>query len=141
MTAVLGAIDQVALTVDDVDAAEVFYEQTLGLTKIFRPQPTMVFFQSGELSILLEKSHDSDMQPGGHEPVPHEMRESLRIKASRCQQDRAEKKSCEHHNPYRLRIGPWIWYMQQTENYAGRYQRPTPPDRLLQHREQVAAEK
>ena len=65
MSTVLGAIDQIALTVDDVDAAEAFYEQTLGLTKIFRPQPTMVFFQCGNLSILLEKSQDGSMEPGG----------------------------------------------------------------------------
>ena len=61
----LGPVGQIALNVTDVDAAEHFYEQTLGLRKIFRPQPFMVFFDCGGLSLLLEKSHDATAPIGG----------------------------------------------------------------------------
>jgi methylmalonyl-CoA/ethylmalonyl-CoA epimerase len=62
----LGRVDQIALGVADVDAAERFYGETLGLRKIFRPQPHMVFFDLGGLSLLLEKPHDgSAPQTGG----------------------------------------------------------------------------
>ncbi len=54
----LGSVSQIALNVTDVDAAETFYAETLGLRKIFRPQPHMVFFDCGGLSLLLEKGHD-----------------------------------------------------------------------------------
>jgi methylmalonyl-CoA/ethylmalonyl-CoA epimerase len=61
----LGAVGQIALNVSDVDAAEHFYGETLGLRKIFRPQPHMVFFDCGGLSLLLEKSHDAEATAGG----------------------------------------------------------------------------
>ena len=62
----LGRLDQVALGVADVDAAEQFYGETLGLRKIFRPQPHMVFFDLGGVSLLLEKPHDgAKPQVGG----------------------------------------------------------------------------
>jgi methylmalonyl-CoA/ethylmalonyl-CoA epimerase len=61
----LGSVSQIALNVTDVDAAEHFYGETLGLRKIFRPQPNMVFFDCGGLSLLLEKSHDAAAPIGG----------------------------------------------------------------------------
>jgi methylmalonyl-CoA/ethylmalonyl-CoA epimerase len=61
----LGPVGQIALNVTDVDASERFYGETLGLRKIFRPQPHMVFFDCGGLSLLLEKSHDAATPIGG----------------------------------------------------------------------------
>jgi methylmalonyl-CoA/ethylmalonyl-CoA epimerase len=60
MTLSLGRIGQIALGVSDVDAAERFYEQTLGLRKVFRPQPGMVFFDCGGQSLLLERFHEPE---------------------------------------------------------------------------------
>ncbi|HEY1710964.1 MAG TPA: VOC family protein [Rhizomicrobium sp.] len=53
-----GRINQVAFNVRDVDPAEHFYGQMLGLQKIFRSQPHMVFFDCGGMSLLLEKAQD-----------------------------------------------------------------------------------
>ncbi len=54
----LGAVDQVALMVSDVDAAERFYGGVLGLRQTMRPHPGMVFFDCGGMSLLLEKAHE-----------------------------------------------------------------------------------
>jgi methylmalonyl-CoA/ethylmalonyl-CoA epimerase len=55
----LGKIAQIALSVSDVDAAEAFYEQTLGLKKLFRPGPDMVFFDCGGVRLYLQKAHEA----------------------------------------------------------------------------------
>jgi methylmalonyl-CoA/ethylmalonyl-CoA epimerase len=52
----LGKIAQIANWVSDVDAAEAFYEQTLGLKKLFRPGPDMVFFDCGGTRLYLHKA-------------------------------------------------------------------------------------
>jgi methylmalonyl-CoA/ethylmalonyl-CoA epimerase len=52
----LGKIAQIAYWVSDVDAAEAFYEQTLGLNKLFRPGPDMVFFDCGGIRLYLHKA-------------------------------------------------------------------------------------
>jgi methylmalonyl-CoA/ethylmalonyl-CoA epimerase len=54
----LGRIAQIAHAVSDVDAAEAFYEQTLGLKKLFRPGPDMVFFDCGGVRLYLQKAHE-----------------------------------------------------------------------------------
>jgi len=61
----LGVVRQIALNVTDVDAAERFYGETLGQRKIFRPQPHMVFFDCGALSLLLEQVHEQETPIGG----------------------------------------------------------------------------
>lgn len=53
----LGKIAQIAFSVSDVDAAEAFYEQKLGLKKLFRPSPDMVFFDCGGVRLYLNKAH------------------------------------------------------------------------------------
>jgi methylmalonyl-CoA/ethylmalonyl-CoA epimerase len=52
----LGRIAQIAHSVSDVDAAEAFYEQVLGLKKLFRPSPDMVFFDCGGTRLYLQKA-------------------------------------------------------------------------------------
>ena len=56
----LGKIAQIAHSVSDVDAAEAFYEQTLGLRKLFRPGPDMVFFDCGGVRLYLQKAHEPE---------------------------------------------------------------------------------
>ena len=51
----LGKIAQIAHWVSDVDAAEAFYEQKLGLKKLFRPGPDMVFFDCAGVRLYLHK--------------------------------------------------------------------------------------
>ena len=51
----LGRIAQIAHWVSDVDAAEAFYEQKLGLKKLFRPGPDMVFFDCAGVRLYLHK--------------------------------------------------------------------------------------
>lgn len=51
----LGPIGQVALTVDDVDAAELFYTQALGLRKLFR-YGDLLFVDAGGVRLLIERS-------------------------------------------------------------------------------------
>ena len=52
----LGKIAQIAYSVSDVDAAEAFYERTLGLKKLFRPSPDMVFFDCAGIRLYLHKA-------------------------------------------------------------------------------------
>ena len=56
----LGKIAQIAHSVADVDAAEAFYERTLGLTKLFRPSPDMVFFDCGGVRLLQIQAHEPE---------------------------------------------------------------------------------
>ena len=56
----LGKITQIAHFVSDVDAAEAFYEQAVGLKKLFRPSPDMVFFDCGGVRLYLHKSQEPE---------------------------------------------------------------------------------
>ncbi len=60
----LGALDQIALPARDIDAAEAFYEQVLGLKKLFRPQPSMVFFDCAGVRLMIAVP-DASMGQGG----------------------------------------------------------------------------
>ncbi len=61
----LARLDQIALSAADVDVAERFYAETLGLRKVFRPQPHMVFFDLGGVSLLIERPHDGSAPKTG----------------------------------------------------------------------------
>jgi methylmalonyl-CoA/ethylmalonyl-CoA epimerase len=56
------SLGQVAITVDDIDAAEVFYETTLGLRKWFR-YGDLAFFDMAGVRLLIEKSSASSFAP------------------------------------------------------------------------------
>ena len=60
----LGPIGQIALPVSDVDRAEAFYEQALGLRKLYR-FGDLTFFDCAGVRLLLEKVKDQA------ELVPH----------------------------------------------------------------------
>jgi methylmalonyl-CoA/ethylmalonyl-CoA epimerase len=55
----LSQIGQIALAVGDVDQAEAFYEQTLGLRKLFR-FGDLTFFDCAGVRLMLEKAKDRD---------------------------------------------------------------------------------
>lgn len=56
------SLGQVAITVDDIDAAEVFYETTLGLRKWFR-YGDLAFFDMAGVRLLIEKSSATSFSP------------------------------------------------------------------------------
>ncbi len=58
MTFGLNRIGQIALPVQDVDRAEAFYRDALGLRKLFR-FGDLTFFDCGGVRLLLEKAHSS----------------------------------------------------------------------------------
>lgn len=53
----LGSVGQIALAVADVDRAEAFYAETLGLRRLFR-FGDLTFLDCGGLRLLLERAHD-----------------------------------------------------------------------------------
>ena len=55
----LNRIGQIALAVRDVDRAETFYQETLGLRKLYR-FGDLTFFDCAGVRLLLEKTHDPD---------------------------------------------------------------------------------
>ena len=55
MAVALGQLGQVAVSVDDVDAAERFYGNSLGLRKLFR-FGNLLFFDCAAVRLLVEKS-------------------------------------------------------------------------------------
>ena len=55
----LGRIGQIALAVRDVDKAEAFYENTLGLQKLYR-YGDLTFLDCSGVRLLLEKARDPD---------------------------------------------------------------------------------
>ena len=55
MAVALGQLGQVAVSVDDVDAAERFYGNSLGLRKLFR-FGNLLFFDCAGVRLLVEKS-------------------------------------------------------------------------------------
>jgi catechol 2,3-dioxygenase-like lactoylglutathione lyase family enzyme len=64
MTVTLNRIGQIALGVSDVDRAETFYQDTLGLRKLYH-FGDLAFFDCAGVRLLLEKTHDPDtMHPG-----------------------------------------------------------------------------
>ena len=63
----LNQIGQIALAVSDVDRAEKFYEETLGLRKLYR-FGNLVFFDCAGVRLLLAKPEDGvgDHPAGRH---------------------------------------------------------------------------
>lgn len=59
----LGRLHQVLLPVEDLDVAREFYEGVLGLRFIaaFDP-PGLLFFDLGGVRLLLERTHDDDVE-------------------------------------------------------------------------------
>lgn len=57
MALALGRIGQIALTVSDVDRAEAFYGERVGLQKLFRIGD-LLFYDCAGVRLLIEKSHD-----------------------------------------------------------------------------------
>jgi methylmalonyl-CoA/ethylmalonyl-CoA epimerase len=55
----LGRIGQIALAVRDVDRAEAFYQETLGLRKLYR-FGDLAFFDCAGVRLLLEKTRDPE---------------------------------------------------------------------------------
>ena len=64
MTIALNQLGQVSLGVDDVDAAEEFYGQKLGLRKLYRFSG-LTFFDCASVRLLLEKSRSQPFVPNG----------------------------------------------------------------------------
>ncbi len=62
MPVALGPIGQIALTVDDVDVAEAFYTQALGLRKWFR-FGDLLFLDCAGVRLLIEKSAATPFAP------------------------------------------------------------------------------
>jgi methylmalonyl-CoA/ethylmalonyl-CoA epimerase len=60
----LNRIGQIALAVQDVDRAEAFYQDKLGLRKLYR-FGDLTFFDCAGVRLLLEKAHDPDTITGG----------------------------------------------------------------------------
>jgi methylmalonyl-CoA/ethylmalonyl-CoA epimerase len=60
----LNHIGQIALGVSDVDRAEAFYEQILGLRKLYR-FGDLSFFDCAGVRLLLEKASRPDLPRGG----------------------------------------------------------------------------
>src|SRR5262245_20458134 len=62
MAFTLNQIGQVSLTVDDVDAAERFYGETLGLRKLFR-FGDLLFFDCAGVRLFIEKPQSKPFTP------------------------------------------------------------------------------
>jgi methylmalonyl-CoA/ethylmalonyl-CoA epimerase len=62
MTIHLNQLGQVALTVDDVDQAEHFFQELLGLRKLYR-FGDLLFFDCAGVRLLVEKSTATPFQP------------------------------------------------------------------------------
>jgi methylmalonyl-CoA/ethylmalonyl-CoA epimerase len=61
----ISQIGQIALPVRDVDRSEAFYEQALGLRKLFR-FGDLSFFDCAGVRLLIDKAHDpADFKPQG----------------------------------------------------------------------------
>jgi methylmalonyl-CoA/ethylmalonyl-CoA epimerase len=60
--AALNQIGQIAVTVDDPEAAEGFYSQALGLRKLFR-FGNLIFFDCAGVRLLVEKSEQQPFKP------------------------------------------------------------------------------
>ena len=62
MTVALNQLGQISLSVDDIDTAERFYGETLGLRKLFR-FGDLVFFDCGGVRLFIEKSNSQPFSP------------------------------------------------------------------------------
>lgn len=62
MTHELSQIGQIAILVDDVDTAERFYQEVLGLQKLYR-FGGLVFFDCSGVRLLVEKAETQLFQP------------------------------------------------------------------------------
>jgi methylmalonyl-CoA/ethylmalonyl-CoA epimerase len=62
MTITLNQLGQVMLPVDDVDAAETFYAEKLGLRKLYRFDD-FLFFDCAGVHLLVEKSNAQPFSP------------------------------------------------------------------------------
>jgi methylmalonyl-CoA/ethylmalonyl-CoA epimerase len=62
MSIALNQLGQISLTVDDVDAAESFYANALGLRKLFR-FGDLLFFDCAGVRLLIEKSNAQPFVP------------------------------------------------------------------------------
>jgi predicted enzyme related to lactoylglutathione lyase len=62
MALTLNQIGQISLTVDDVDVAERFYGEALGLRKLFR-FGELVFFDCSGVRLFIEKSQSKPFAP------------------------------------------------------------------------------
>lgn len=58
----LGPLGQVAVTVDNIDTAEAFYSEALGLRKLFR-FGDLLFVDCGGVRLLIEKSRSEPFVP------------------------------------------------------------------------------
>jgi methylmalonyl-CoA/ethylmalonyl-CoA epimerase len=58
----LSQIGQIALPTRDVDRAEAFYGETLGLRRLFR-LGDLVFFDCAGVRLMIEKAHDPENLP------------------------------------------------------------------------------
>ena len=64
MAIALNQLGQVSLSVDDVEAAEEFYGQKLGLRKLYR-FGDLVFFDCAGVRLFLERSRSEPFVPSG----------------------------------------------------------------------------
>ena len=62
MALTLSQLGQISLTVDDVDAAEGFYGETLGLRKLFR-FGDLLFFDCSGVRLFIEKANSRPFTP------------------------------------------------------------------------------
>lgn len=53
-TALISGIGQIAVPVHDLDRAVAFYRDTLGLPFLFRPSPTLAFFDCGGVRLMID---------------------------------------------------------------------------------------
>ena len=59
----LAEIGQVALHVTDVEAAAVFYEETLGMKLLFKAPPGLAFFANGSTRLMLTAPEVGEFRP------------------------------------------------------------------------------
>jgi methylmalonyl-CoA/ethylmalonyl-CoA epimerase len=62
MAVVVHQLGQIALAVDDVDRAENFYADALGLRKLYR-FGSLVFFDCAGVRLLIEKTNETPFSP------------------------------------------------------------------------------
>lgn len=60
---VISGVGQIALTVANVDHSVAFYRDTLGLTFLFAPSPTLAFLDLGGVRLMLA-APEGDFTPG-----------------------------------------------------------------------------
>jgi len=58
----LNDIGQIALTVNDLDRAAVFYRDTLGVQHLFSAPPGLAFFACGNIRLMLSRPEKADAE-------------------------------------------------------------------------------